>query len=238
MRFVRTIRNTCAAGVLALLLLHPFHAQAVGSLGDVNGDDAVNANDATMILIDAARTGTGAASWLSPAQRTAADANGDGRVNANDASEVLVYSAKRGSGGTTDSFAAYMHGKTSPVQLSVEDEILLLVNEQRAAYGLPALRADPRIRDAAALRAGEIIGSFSHVRPDGRICHSVLDDLGIRHFSSGENIACGYLDAAGVMDLWMNSPGHRANILDPDFRYIGIGVEGNGMRYFVQIFTG
>lgn len=118
------------------------------------------------------------------------------------------------------------------------DAVVTLVNAERAAAGLDPLYAVPALNEAAAVRAAETTASFSHTRPDGRSCSTVLNDAGIPWRSSGENIAYGYASPEAVMDGWMHSDGHRANILG-NFDYIGVGaVERNGTLYWAQVFTG
>lgn len=109
-----------------------------------------------------------------------------------------------------------------------------IVNEERAKEGLPALELDAKLTEAANIRAREILQKFSHTRPDGRGCFSVLQDMGIRYASSGENIALGQQTAEWVMDDWMHSEGHRANIMGLGYGKIGVGFCENG---WVQLFA-
>lgn len=116
-------------------------------------------------------------------------------------------------------------------------QVLLLVNEERAKAGLSALTYDSLLSSAADIRAVEIKSLFSHTRPDGRSCFTVLDEVGYSYRKAGENIAYGQKSAKEVMSAWMNSDGHRANILG-DFSHIGIGVyEKGGVIYWVQFFA-
>lgn len=118
--------------------------------------------------------------------------------------------------------------------------VVELVNEERAKEGLGALRVDDTLQKAAQARAGELVQQFSHTRPDGTSCFTVLNEYGVSGYSSaGENIAMGYATPEAVMIGWMNSPGHRANILTPSFDTIAVGcVEYNGVFYWVQLFLG
>ena len=100
-------------------------------------------------------------------------------------------------------------------------EVLKLVNEERSKAGVkPALKMDASLLDTAMMRSGEIVLLFSHTRPDGSSCFTAFKDDST---SRGENIAAGYQTPAAVVEGWMNSEGHRANILNPDFTTIGIG---------------
>ena len=125
------------------------------------------------------------------------------------------------------------------VLAGLQADVLRLVNQRRAEAGLRALEPDPRLCAAAQIRADEITELFEHTRPDGSGCFTVLDSLGILRGTAGENIARGYDTPAEVVDGWMNSPDHRVNILDPAFRYLGVGCVVLGKRAFwVQLFTG
>ena len=117
-------------------------------------------------------------------------------------------------------------------------EVFELVNQERAKAGLKALEMDTNLQKAADLRAQEISKKFSHTRPDGSSFSTVLGEFGIKYKKSGENIAYGYNTAEKVMNAWMNSQGHRANILNSDFEKIGIGVytDSNGTVYWQQTF--
>ena len=120
---------------------------------------------------------------------------------------------------------------------SVEKQVLNLVNAYRAQYGLSALTWDStNLAPGAALRAQEISLVFSHTRPDGTSCFTAIRNPGY----VGENIAAGQRTPEAVMNSWMNSAGHRANILNPSFRKIGVGYfstsSGYG-SYWVQMFS-
>ena len=131
-----------------------------------------------------------------------------------------------------------------------ELEILRLVNIEREKEGLEPLEFAYFIYDCAVIRAKECapMDDCSHTRPDGRAWHTVFDDLKInedREFGMGENIAWGHDSAEQVMydEIgWMNSPGHRANILRPEYKYVAIGsaecVEQPGTYATVQLFWG
>lgn len=122
-------------------------------------------------------------------------------------------------------------------QSSLAMQVLSIVNSERAKYGLDALTYDSTLSRAADIRAVEIKTLFSHTRPDGRSCFTALDEVGYSYRKAGENIAYGQRSAEEVMNAWMNSDGHRANILG-DYDYIGIGVyEKGGVIYWSQFFT-
>lgn len=111
-------------------------------------------------------------------------------------------------------------------------QVLALVNEERAKVNLAPLVMDADLTDAAMQRAAEICIYFEHIRPDGRSCYTACPSK-----MTGENIASGYYSPEKVMDGWMNSSGHKANILRDSFTTIGIGCFMQDSRlYWVQCF--
>ncbi len=115
--------------------------------------------------------------------------------------------------------------------------ILELVNEERAAAGLKPVVLDAAASLAARIRARETVTSFSHTRPDGRSFTTALTEQGVSYRMAGENIAWGQKSPEQVMAGWMNSAGHRANILKESFTHIGIGYhQENGINYWTQLF--
>lgn len=122
---------------------------------------------------------------------------------------------------------------------SYEDEVIKLVNEQRANYGLSPLSKDNGASKVARVRAKEIVKSFSHTRPNGSSCFTAASELGVTYRSAGENIAFGYSSPKQVVNGWMNSEGHRKNILSASFTKIGVGCyESSGVLYWSQFFIG
>lgn len=110
-------------------------------------------------------------------------------------------------------------------------QVLQMVNKERKNRGLKSLTMDKKLLEAAMKRAAETSMYWSHTRPNGSDCYTVCDDIW------AENIASGYASSSNVMTGWMNSPGHKANILSKDFRSIGIGCfEINNRYYWVQCF--
>ncbi|WP_367326136.1 CAP domain-containing protein [Streptomyces sp. HUAS ZL42] len=117
-------------------------------------------------------------------------------------------------------------------------QVLKLVNEERAKVGCSAVAANSSLAELAQAFSEDMAerGFFDHTDPDGaspwdRAAKAGITDLG------GENIARGQADAAAVMEAWMNSPGHRANILNCDFKTLGVGVHfGSGGPWWTQDF--
>ena len=115
-------------------------------------------------------------------------------------------------------------------------KVFLLVNEEREKVGvLPLKYSTDNLSLATKKRAEEIIVSFSHTRPNQESCFTVLDDYNIVYFTAGENIAAGYRTPEEVMRGWMNSQGHKANILNPSYTTIAVAVKD---YHWVQIFIG
>lgn len=124
---------------------------------------------------------------------------------------------------------------------SFANEVLKLVNQERAKAGLSALTTNTTLQNAANKRAQETATLFSHTRPGpgGRSFSTVLADFNISYRAAGENIAEGQKTPSEVMNGWMNSSGHRANILGSQFGKVGIGVYKSpaGRYYWTQEFT-
>ena len=94
------------------------------------------------------------------------------------------------------------------------------------------------MQQAAQVRARESAQSFSHTRPDGSSFSTALTEAGVSYIRSGENIAYGQTTPQQVVQAWMDSAGHRANILDAGFTHIGVGhAVVNGTAYWAQLFT-
>lgn len=127
----------------------------------------------------------------------------------------------------------------SEFNTAYEDEVLRLVNIERNKKGLTALTKDNGAVKVAHLRAKEIVNNFSHTRPDGSSCFTAAKELGVTYRSAGENIAYGYSSPEQVVKGWMNSDGHRKNILSTSFKKIGIGCCKSGnVLYWSQFFIG
>ncbi len=117
-------------------------------------------------------------------------------------------------------------------------EVVRLVNAERAKEGLSALKSDSTVQSAAQVRAQEIVSTFSHTRPNGSSCFTALEAAGVKYSGAGENIAYGQKSPEDVVNAWMNSPGHRANIMNKNFTTIGVGCYKSGNTYYwSQFFT-
>lgn len=118
-------------------------------------------------------------------------------------------------------------------------EVVNLVNVERAKEGLAPLTIDTKVQAAAQVRARECEQLFSHTRPDGSSFATALKEQSVSYRSAGENIAWGQRSPEEVMEAWMNSSGHRANIMNSNFTTIGVGYYENakGTDYWCQLFT-
>ena len=111
-------------------------------------------------------------------------------------------------------------------------ELSVLVNEAREEAGLEPLYLTPIVSTFAEKRAVELSDYFSHVRPDGSSYKTAITAAGVESNYTGENVATGYTTAKQVVQGWLGSKGHRANILNENFTQIGVGLEKNtGNRY-------
>ncbi|GCB53017.1 hypothetical protein SNL152K_10374 [Streptomyces sp. NL15-2K] len=119
-------------------------------------------------------------------------------------------------------------------------DVVDLTNRERARAGLRPLAVDPLLTVAAQAHSADMVARafYSHTSPEGSQPWDRAAAAGCGRRSIGENIACGQRSPAEVVEGWMNSPGHRANILKPDFTHIGIGFEGGGRAgtYWTQLF--
>ncbi|MER7726707.1 sigma-70 family RNA polymerase sigma factor [Streptomyces sp. NPDC096323] len=126
-----------------------------------------------------------------------------------------------------------------PAPMSTTAQVVALVNKERGAAGCGPLKEDAQLTDAAQRHSDDMSARdfFEHTNPDGADPGRRVTDAGYRWSTYGENIALGQQTPASVMESWMNSPGHRANILNCDFRDIGIGIhQGPGGPWWTQDF--
>jgi len=158
---------------------------------------------------------------------TAAIADAPMRIAGDGAVQTPSAPAQSGGGGNTvDNLRAQA------------DELLNLINAERRKVGAPALQMDETMRRAAERRASELITKYSHERPDGSNYSTVFAEFGIALQMSSENIAwregsATHTNMASFNTAFMNSSGHRTNMLNPDYAIAGLGVARVGNKYFV-----
>lgn len=125
-----------------------------------------------------------------------------------------------------------------PDQSEYGMEVIRLVNEERAKVNLPPLAYEESLLPVAQLRAEEASRKFSHTRPSGEPWSTAFTEFGVSGHR-GENLAYGQKNPERVVKAWMNSPGHRANILNDRYTVLAVGVyKKGGTIYWAQAFLG
>src|SRR5438105_4725814 len=111
---------------------------------------------------------------------------------------------------------------------TAEEAVVEVMNRERAAHGLQALRVNVQLSLAAQDRINDLFSKhyFNHVSPDGMQPFVWAEQRGYNYRTIGENLATGYPNATAVVDGWMHSPGHRANILRREFDEVGVAIAG------------
>lgn len=121
-----------------------------------------------------------------------------------------------------------------------ETEVIRLVNIERSNRGLQLLTQNWELSRIARYKSQDMINKnyFSHISPTYGSPFTMMESFGLKFSSAGENIAIGQKTPAEVVTAWMNSPGHRANILNPSYTQIGVGLAKNsqGVCYWTQMF--
>ena len=120
---------------------------------------------------------------------------------------------------------------------SFESEVIRLVNAERTKHGLPNLKEDWQLSRVARYKSEDMRDNkyFSHTSPTYGSPFEMMKNFGISYKSAGENIAKGQKTPAAVVNAWMNSSGHRKNILSKGFTHIGVGYAADG-NYWTQMF--
>ncbi|PLT35497.1 CAP domain-containing protein [Bacillus sp. V5-8f] len=123
---------------------------------------------------------------------------------------------------------------------SVEAQVVTLVNKERAKVGLPALKSDWELSRVARFKSEDMRDKryFDHNSPTYGSPFQMMKSFGINYGYAGENIAAGQTTPQAAMSAWMNSPGHKANILNRNFTHIGVGYAKGGSygHYWTQQF--
>jgi uncharacterized protein YkwD len=121
--------------------------------------------------------------------------------------------------------------------------IVSLTNDSRKTYGLQSLAYNELLAKSAQAKANDMLarGYFSHNTPDGKAPWTFIQAAGYNYIMAGENLAVNFTEAENVEEAWMNSPGHKANILNKNFEEIGIGIaqgtyQGHNAIFVVQMF--
>lgn len=149
----------------------------------------------------------------------------------------LIYPQSSSSGSGSSS------GNTSTTSglTADEQEVFNLINAQRTAAGLSALKIDEELQNVARVKAKDMVDNnyFSHNSPTYGTPFNMIKNYGITYKTAGENIA-GNSTNKGAVNAWMNSSGHKANILNSNYNYTGIGVVSSPKygKIYVQMFIG
>lgn len=159
-----------------------------------------------------------------------AEINEDGTITAKKPGTVTLKAFYGSKAGTV---TLHVLEEEDPYYTDNEWEVLKLVNEARLENGKEPISMMQDMQKAAHVRAKEQLLLYSHTRPDESSYSTVLSEAGLKGGSSGENIASGYGTPEHVMEGWMESTKHRANILNSGYTHIGIGEES---RKWVQVF--
>jgi uncharacterized YkwD family protein/spore coat assembly protein SafA len=123
---------------------------------------------------------------------------------------------------------------------ALESEVVRLVNIERSKQGLQPLKENWELSRVARYKSADMAAKnyFAHESPTYGSPFRMMESFGIKYSSAGENIAYGQKTPQQVMTAWMNSPGHRSNIMSPSFSQIGVGyaTNKNGVPYWTQMF--
>ena len=147
-----------------------------------------------------------------------------------------------GTGNNTNTNTSTNTNQTTTANLSLdEQEVFNLINQQRTSNGLSALKIDSEVQNVARIKAQDMVNNnyFSHTSPTYGSPFDMLKSYKVSYTTAGENIA-GNSSNSGAVTAWMNSSGHRANILNSSFTYTGIGVVSSPKygKIYVQMFIG
>lgn len=149
-----------------------------------------------------------------------------------------IYPNSSGSGSSSNSGNGTSNTST---MTSDEKEVFNLINKQREANGLSALKVDSEVQRVTKIKAQDMVNNsyFSHNSPTYGTPFEMLKSFKVSYKTAGENIA-GNSSNSGAVNAWMNSSGHKANILNSSFNYTGIGVVSSPKygKVYVQMFIG
>lgn len=209
---------------------------------DLNDDGRFDVQDVTYLQIKIAGDGE-----LTDNQKKIADYNNDGKIDVQDvtSAQMLI------SGGETPTQPATQPTTVQPTSQpqpsgsasynkEFADKVIELVNAARAKEGLSPLTKDTTLTNLSKIRSKETATLFSHQRPDGTSWSMVLKQNNVSYTLAAENIAAGQNTPEAVVKEWMNSPSHRANIMNSKYNKIGVScyVDQNApyRYYWEQLF--
>ncbi|MDE6659463.1 MAG: fibronectin type III domain-containing protein [Eubacterium sp.] len=151
---------------------------------------------------------------------------------------IRTYKSVKINGKSTKICSAWSKAKSVTTKWRA-DGVLKLVNNERSKKGIKKISYRNDLQAVADKRAKELATKFDHTRPNGKAWNTAIIEAKIGYKKAGENIACGQMTEAQVMDAWMHSKSHRDNILNKNFTGMAVGCyEKDGVKYWVQLFVG
>jgi uncharacterized protein YkwD len=226
-RATRRVRRCAVYGSIAVLAVVALGLLLAGVLGTAHQPTRTAADPGSSAL------------WVSPAP----SASGAGVAQLSEVSPSATPSAPPAGPTATGATPATARTTARPLSgnSSYEAQVVTLVNQQRSAAGCAALTVDSRLTAAARGHSQDMAqrNYFDHNTPEGVTPWTRITNAGYHFSTAAENIAEGQPTPAAVMDAWMNSPGHRANILNCALRNIGVGLAYNARHtpYWTQDFA-
>ena len=206
---------------------------------DLNDDGRFDVQDVTYLQIKIAGDGE-----LTDNQKKIADYNNDGKIDVQDVTSAQI-PTQPATQPTTVQPTSQPQPTTQPsgsasYNKEFADKVIELVNAARAKEGLSPLTKDTTLTNLSKIRSKETATLFSHQRPDGTSWSMVLKQNNVSYTSAAENIAAGQNTPEAVVKEWMNSPSHRANIMNSKYNKIGVScyVDQNApyRYYWEQLF--
>lgn len=195
---------------------------------DLNDDGRFDVQDVTYLQIKIAGDGE-----LTDNQKKIADYNNDGKIDVQDvtSAQMLISGGETPTQPVTQPTTVQPTSQPQPTtqpsgsasyNKEFADKVIELVNTARAKEGLSPLTKDTTLTNLSNIRSKETATLFSHQRPDGTSWSTVLKQNNVSYTSAAENIAAGQNTPEAVVKEWMNSPSHRANIMNSEYNKIGV----------------
>lgn len=208
---------------------------------DINLDGKFDVQDVTYLQL-----GISGKNQFTDTQKEIADYNSDGKIDVQDVtkaqmliSEVTV-PVKPNPSTNPDPEPDPEPEPTTSYNREFADRVIELVNIERAKEGLKPLKKDDTLTGLSDIRAKETVTLFEHKRPNGTKWSTILKENNVSYTNAGENIASGYSTPEDVVNAWMNSEGHRANIMSKTYEKIGVScyIDNNSKDkyYWAQLF--
>ncbi len=209
---------------------------------DLNDDGRFDVQDVTYLQIKIAGDGE-----LTDNQKKIADYNNDGKIDVQDvtSAQMLISGGETPTQPATQPTTVQPQPTTQPsgsasYNKEFADKVIELVNAARAKEGLSPLTKDTTLTNLSNIRSKETATLFSHQRPDGTSWSMVLKQNNVSYTAAAENIAAGQNTPEAVVKEWMDSPSHRANIMNSEYNKIGVScyVDQNApyRYYWEQLF--